>query len=44
MSDDSCNCGCNTEPTTETTKAGEDCACGPDCGAGKESPKEGAVA
>ncbi len=35
MSDDSCNCGCNTPPQTETT---DDCTCGCEC-CGDAEPK-----
>jgi hypothetical protein len=35
MSDDSCNCGCNTKNEAETK---EDCACGCEC-CGDAEPK-----
>ena len=41
MSDESCNCGCNSTPETETKKS-DDCSCG--CGGtGETESKEDAV-
>jgi hypothetical protein len=40
MSDDSCACGCSTQPENETK---DECTCG--CaGSGEQAPKEDAVA